>query len=34
MAVRKQTMDRAPTMPRERARLLPMTVITVGGGGR
>ena len=29
MAVRKRTMDSAPTMPRERAMLLPMTVITV-----
>ena len=29
MAVRKRTMDRAPTMPRDRAMLLPMTIITV-----
>ena len=29
MAVRNRTMDRAPTMPSDRAMLLPMTVITV-----
>ena len=29
IAVRNRTMDRAPTMPRERAMLLPMTIITV-----
>ena len=29
MAVRKRTMDKAPTIPRERAMLLPMTVMTV-----
>ena len=28
MAVRKRTMDRAPTIPRERAMLLPSTTIT------
>ena len=29
MAVRKRTMDRAPTMPSDNAMLLPITVITV-----
>ena len=29
MAVRKRTMDSAPTMPSDSAMLLPMTVITV-----
>ena len=29
MAVRKRTMDSAPTMPRDRAMLFPMTIITV-----
>ena len=29
MAVRNRTMDSAPTMPRDRAMLLPMTIITV-----
>ena len=29
MAVRKRTMDRAPTMPRDSAMLFPMTVMTV-----
>ena len=28
MAVRKRTMDNAPTMPRDRAMLLPITTIT------
>ena len=29
MAVRKRTMDKAPTMPRDRAMLFPMTIMTV-----
>lgn len=29
MAVRKRTMDSAPTIPRDSAMLLPMTVMTV-----
>ena len=29
MAVRKRTMESAPTMPRDSAMLLPMTIITV-----
>ena len=29
MDVRKRTMDRAPTMPKDRATLLPMTVMTI-----